>query len=95
MARQVNLRELRSFIAVLQKNLSARQNVTTDLQEVIMTLSITYAQLEAETQAELEAATQVGLQEGREEAQSAIALRMLQEGLDRELVSRITEIPID
>jgi predicted transposase/invertase (TIGR01784 family) len=78
-------------ITVLQKNLKARQNLTRDLQEVIMTLSITYEQIEAEI---IEKGLQQGREEGRGETQQAIALRMLQEGMNRETVARLTGLPI-
>ncbi len=58
-------------IAVLQKNLEARENLTKDLRGVIMTLSITYEQLEAEI-------LQQGRQEGRQEQTLSLILRQLQ-----------------
>jgi hypothetical protein len=72
-------------VGVLQRNLSSRQNVTRDLEEVIMTLSITYAQFEAEIEAKIEAGRDAGRDAGRKQTQREIALRMLQEGIDREL----------
>jgi predicted transposase/invertase (TIGR01784 family) len=83
-------------IAVLQKNLMARQNISRDLQQVIMTLSITYEQIEAEIiQKGLAQGIEQGIEQGREETQRAIALKMLQEGMSRELVARLTGLPID
>jgi predicted transposase YdaD len=78
-------------IAVLQKNLKARQNLSKDLREVVMALSITYEQIEAELLAK-------GREEGREEGElirsREIALTMLREGMDPELVARLTKLPI-
>jgi hypothetical protein len=79
-------------IAVLQKNLKARQNITNDLQEVIMALSITYEQIEAEI---LERGEARGRKEGSQERARSIALEMLREGIDPTMVARITQLPID
>jgi predicted transposase/invertase (TIGR01784 family) len=57
--REISLRH----IAVLQQNLKARQNLDSDLEDVIMALSITYEQIEAEI-------LQKGREEGRKEALS-------------------------
>jgi hypothetical protein len=56
-------------IAVLQKNLRARQNITSDRQKVIMTLSITYAQFRAAIDQKIEQ----GQIQGRLSAQPEIA----------------------
>ncbi len=57
--RDISLRH----IAVLQKNLKARQNLDNDLEDVIVALSIIYEQIEAEI-------LQKGREEGRKEALS-------------------------
>jgi hypothetical protein len=83
-------------IAVLQRNLRARQNITRDLQEVIMTLSITYEQIEAEIiEKGLHQGREEGREEGRGETQQMIARKMLQEGMSPETVSRLTGLTID
>jgi hypothetical protein len=91
-------------IAVLQQNLKARQNITKDLQEVIMTLAIAYEQIEADI---LQRGEQLGLEKGREEGrekglaegqvtmQVAIAQNMLREGLALEAIARLTGLSPD
>jgi EAL domain-containing protein (putative c-di-GMP-specific phosphodiesterase class I) len=75
-------------IAVLQKNLKARQNITSDLQEVIMALSITYEQIEAEI-------LERGETKGSEKTAQAIALTLLQEGMSPPNVARITGLTLE
>jgi hypothetical protein len=81
--RELSLRH----IAVLQRNLKARQNLSKDLQEVTMTLAITYEQIEAEL-----------IQKGREEGEMGrsreIAIALLQKGMALEEVARLTKLPI-
>jgi predicted transposase YdaD len=76
---------------VLQKNLKARQNLSKDLREVVMALSITYEQIEAEL---LARGREEGRERGREEGVEQVALAMLREGMDPELVARLTKLPI-
>jgi hypothetical protein len=85
--RELSLRH----IAVLQKKLKARQNLSKDLQEVTMTLSITYEQIESEL---LERGREEGREEGELRRSGEIALAMLREGMDPELVARLTKLPI-
>jgi hypothetical protein len=66
-------------IAVLQQNLKSRQNISTDLQEIIMALSITYEQIEAEL-----------LHRGSTLEQRSIALNMLRENMSYETIARLT-----
>ena len=79
-------------IAVLQKNLQARENLTNDLRGVIMTLSITYEQIEAEIRQE-------GRQEGRQEEALSLILRQLQHRFRDEVTeavrSRLTTLSLD
>lgn len=75
-------------IAVLQKNLQARQNLSKDLREVTMNLAITYEQIEAEL-------IQQGIEQGKAQESRKIALELLREGMPPEKVARLTEIPID
>jgi hypothetical protein len=75
-------------IAVLQKNLKARQNLSKDLKEVTMTLAITYEQIEAEIR-------QQGREEGQMQRSREIAIALLQKGMEPEEVSRLTQLPID
>jgi hypothetical protein len=81
--REISLRH----IAVLQQNLKARQNLDSDLEDVIMALSITYEQIEAEI-------LQKGREEGREEGgiqeKLSIARSMLNEGIAPEMIRRLT-----
>jgi predicted transposase/invertase (TIGR01784 family) len=78
-------------IAVLQRNLRSRQNITRDLREVIMTLSITYEQIEAEIiEKGLQQGIEQGIEQGREATQRSIARTMLQEGMNRKTVARLT-----
>jgi hypothetical protein len=81
--RELSLRH----IAVLQRNLKARQNLSKDLQELTMTLAITYEQIEAEL-----------IQKGREEGEMGrsreIAIALLQKGMALEEVARLTKLPI-
>lgn len=83
-------------IAVLQKNLRARQNLSKDLRTVIMALSITYEQIEAEllTQGRNEG-IETGLEEGRMRRSQEIAIAMLREGMEPELVARLTQLAIE
>jgi hypothetical protein len=75
-------------VAVLQKNLKVRQNLSKDLREVTMALAITYEQIEAEL-------IQQGIEQGAEMTSRAIALEMLRNGMPPELVARLTKLPID
>lgn len=74
-------------IAVLHKNLQARQNLNKDLREVTMTLAITYEQIEAEL-------IQQGIEQGEERGRRQVALAMLREGMAPELVARLTQLPL-
>ncbi len=78
-------------IAVLQRNLKSRQNLSKDLQEVTMTLAITYEQIEAEL-------IQKGREEGREEGEMRrsyeIAIALLRQGMEPEAVARLTKLSI-
>jgi predicted transposase/invertase (TIGR01784 family) len=110
--RNISLRH----IAVLQKNLKARQNLDNDLEDVIMALSITYEQIEAEilqkgreegrkealsiTYEQIETEIlQKGREEGREEGGTqeklSIARNMLNEGIEPEMIFRLTGLPQD
>ena len=71
-------------IAVLQKNLKARQNLNKDLQDVTMALAITYEQIETEL-----------ITLGEEQGRRQVALEMLREGMAPELVARLTKFSID
>jgi predicted transposase/invertase (TIGR01784 family) len=82
--RQLSLRH----IAVLQKNLQARQNLSKDLREVAMNLAVTYEQIEAEL-------IQKGIEQGKAQESRKIALELLREGMSPEKVARLTELPID
>jgi hypothetical protein len=83
-------------IAVLQRNLKSRQNITRDLREVIMTLSITYEQIEAEIiEKGLHQGREEGREEGREATQQSIARKMLQEGMNPKTVARLTGVPLE
>jgi hypothetical protein len=70
-------------IAVLHKNLKARQNLTKHLREITMSLSITYEQIETKL-----------LQQGREEGREEIARELLREGMVPAQVARLTKLPI-
>jgi hypothetical protein len=82
--RELSLRH----ISVLQRNLKARQNLSKDLQEVTMTLAITYEQIEAEL-------IQQGRKEGEIGRSREIAIALLQKGMEPEEVARLTQLPID
>jgi hypothetical protein len=77
-------------ITVLQKNLKARQNLSKDLQEVTMTLAITYEQIEAEWNQKI----QQGIEQGAEERSREIALELLREGIPPTTVARLTKLSI-
>jgi predicted transposase/invertase (TIGR01784 family) len=77
--RDISLRH----IAVLQKNLKARQNLDSDLEDVIMALSITYEQIEAEI-------LKKGREEGEIQEKLSIARNMLNEGIAPEMILRLT-----
>ncbi len=66
-------------IAVLQQNLKARQNKSIDLQEIIMALSITYEQIEAEL-----------THQANTLKERSIALNMLRENMSHETIARLT-----
>jgi hypothetical protein len=78
-------------IAVLQKNLRARQNITRDLQEVIMTLSVTYAQFSAKIDQKIEQ----GSEQGRHSTQQEIARDLLNDGMEPTTVARLTQLPLN
>ncbi|NJM46518.1 MAG: hypothetical protein HC860_10300 [Alkalinema sp. RU_4_3] len=78
--REISLRH----IMVLQKKLAVRHNLSRDLQEVAMTLAITYEQIEAEL-----------LEKGELNGIRKIALALLRDGMPPEKVAQITELPID
>jgi hypothetical protein len=82
-------------IAVLQKNLRARQNITRDLQEVIMTLSITYAQFSAEIDQKIEQGIEQGQIQGRLSTQQEIARELLKDGMEPATVARLTKLPLN
>jgi predicted transposase/invertase (TIGR01784 family) len=86
--RQLSLRH----IAVLQKNLQARQNLSKDLREVAMNLAITYEQIEAEL---IQKGIEQGIEQGKVQRSRKIALELLREGMSPEKVARLTELPID
>ncbi len=89
--RELSLRH----IAVLQKNLKARQNLTKDLQEVTMALAITYEEIEAEWVGKgVEQGIEQGIEQGADRRSREIALEMLREGMAPELVVRLTKLPI-
>jgi hypothetical protein len=75
-------------IAVLQRNLKSRQNLSKDLQEVTMTLAITYEQIEAEL-------IQKGREEGEMRRSHEIAIALLRQGMEPNAVARLTKLPID
>jgi hypothetical protein len=79
----LNLELLLRHVAVLQKKLKMRQNLSEDLREVTIALAITYEQIEAEL-----------LQQGAEMRSRAIALEMLRMGMAPEEVARITQLRI-
>jgi predicted transposase/invertase (TIGR01784 family) len=81
--REISLRH----IAVLQQNLKARQNLDSDLEDVIMALSITYEQIEAEI---LQKGREEGREEGKIQQKLSIARNMLNEGFDMEMIRRVT-----
>jgi hypothetical protein len=74
-------------IAVLQRNLKSRQNLSKDLQEVTMTLAITYEQIEAEL-------IQKGREEGEMRRSYEIAIALLRQGMEPEAVARLTKLSI-
>jgi predicted transposase/invertase (TIGR01784 family) len=86
--RNISLRH----IAVLQKNLKARQNLDSDLEDVIMALSITYEQIEAEI---LQKGRQEGRQEGGIQEKLSIARNMLAEGIEPTMIMRLTGLTED
>jgi hypothetical protein len=71
-------------VAILQQNLKARQNISKDLRKVIMTLSITYEQIESEI-----------LQRGQTNAQRAIVLNMRQSGLEIDQIAQLTGLSLE
>jgi hypothetical protein len=81
--RQVTLEN----IAILRINLEMRQNKTKQIKEVIMNLSPAYEKWRQETLAEGEAR---GEAQGQKQASISIARNMLQEGLQIDLISKVT-----
>jgi hypothetical protein len=91
-------------IAVLQRNLKTRQNISNDLRQVIMALSITYEQIEAELLQRGEAIGEVrgeargearGKALGEASQQAAIAQTMLNEQFDIPTIARVTGLTIE
>lgn len=82
--RQETIRHL----AILRVHLQTRQNKTTDIREVIMSLSPLYERWEQET-------LDKGRQEGRQEGQQAVALSMLRAGrYSLQEIAELTQTPI-
>jgi hypothetical protein len=79
-------------ITVLQKTLTARHNLTKDLQVVIMNLAITYEQIEAEI---IEKGMAKGIEQGIEQTKQTIARNMLQEGMEPAIVARLIGLTIN
>jgi hypothetical protein len=82
-------------IAVLQRNLKARQNISNDLQDVIMALSITYEQIEAEILQRGEALGEArGEARAKAQLQETVARNLLNEQMDIPTIARVTGLTI-
>jgi hypothetical protein len=87
-------------VAILQQNLKARQNISKDLRKVIMTLSITYEQIESEIlqrglEQGLERGLEQGLEQGQTNAQRAIVLNMRESGLGIDQIAQLTGLSLE
>jgi hypothetical protein len=75
-------------LATLRIQLQTRQNKTKSLREVVMSLSPVYEQWR-------QATLQEGRQEGLQEMQIAIALRMLAENMSLDTIAQLTGLPME
>jgi predicted transposase YdaD len=84
--------EILFHISRLQVNLNIRQNKTKDIREVMMNLAPAYDKWLEET---LTQGRGEGLKEGREETQTAIAIRLMRRNMPLNEISQDTGLSIE